>query len=71
MLPEESREMLLILQTIPGIQETAALELIVELGGDNLQAFATADRLASWVGLCQQKMKSRPVEKLKTRPLDG
>ena len=58
MLPEESREMLLILQTIPGIQETAALELIVELGGDNLEAFATADRLASWVGLCSGNNES-------------
>ncbi len=58
MLPESDREMLMILQTIPGIQETAALELIVELGGDNLEPFAYADRLASWVGLCSGNKES-------------
>ena len=48
----------MILQTIPGIQETAALELLVELGGDNLEPFANADRLASWVGLCSGNKES-------------
>ncbi len=41
-----------LLQTIPGISEKAAVRLIIELGGDKLDAFKTADHLASWIGVC-------------------
>ncbi len=43
---------LLLLQTIPGISEKAAVRLLIELGGDKLDAFKTAEHLASWIGVC-------------------
>lgn len=40
-----------LLQTIPGIDEQGAAMLLVEIGAD-MSAFASAERLASWVGIC-------------------
>lgn len=40
-----------LLQTIPGIDQTGAAMLLVELGAD-MAAFGSAERLASWVGIC-------------------
>jgi transposase len=39
------------LQTIPGIDEQGAAMLLVEIGAD-MSAFGSAERLASWVGIC-------------------
>ena len=40
-----------LLQTIPGIDEHGAAMLLVEIGAD-MDAFGSAERLASWVGIC-------------------
>jgi len=40
-----------LLQTIPGIDEQGAAMLLVEIGAD-MDAFGSAERLASWVGIC-------------------
>lgn len=40
-----------LLKTIPGVKQTAAEVLVAETGGD-MQAFPTAEHLASWAGLC-------------------
>lgn len=45
------RPQLNLLQTIPGIDQTGAAMLLVELGAD-MAAFGSAERLASWVGIC-------------------
>lgn len=42
---------LALLQTLPGIDRIGAALLLVEIGTD-MTAFGSADRLASWVGLC-------------------
>ena len=39
------------LQTIPGVDETGAALLLVEIG-DEMQAFGSAEKLASWAGVC-------------------
>ena len=40
-----------LLQTIPGIDAIAATMILVEIG-DDMTRFGSADRLASWAGLC-------------------
>lgn len=40
-----------LLQTIPGIDLIGAAMLLVEIGAD-MAAFGSAERLASWVGIC-------------------
>jgi transposase len=40
-----------LLQTIPGIDEAGAAMLLVEIGAD-MSVFGSAERLASWVGIC-------------------
>lgn len=40
-----------LLQTIPGVDLIGAAMLLVEIGND-MNAFGSADRLASWVGIC-------------------
>jgi transposase len=40
-----------LLQTLPGIDLIGAAMLLVEIG-DDMSAFGSAQRLASWVGLC-------------------
>ena len=42
---------LLLLQTLPGIDLMGAAMLLVEIGGD-MSVFGSAQRLASWVGMC-------------------
>lgn len=39
------------LQTIPGLDETGAAMLVVEIG-DDMQAFGSPEKLASWAGVC-------------------
>jgi len=48
---EEEQAVLQLLQTIPGIDLIGAAMLLVEIG-TNMTAFGSADRLASWVGVC-------------------
>jgi transposase len=40
-----------LLQTIPGVDQVGAAMLLVEIGAD-MSAFGSAERLASWVGIC-------------------
>ena len=40
-----------LLQTIPGIDSQGAAMLLVEIGAD-MDVFGSAERLASWVGIC-------------------
>lgn len=40
-----------LLQTLPGIDTVAAALLLVEIG-DDMSVFGSAERLASWTGLC-------------------
>lgn len=42
---------LTLLQTLPGVDLIGAAMLLVEIGAD-MSAFGSADRLASWVGIC-------------------
>ncbi len=42
---------LVLLQTIPGIDRMGAAMLLVEIGAD-MASFGSAERLASWVGIC-------------------
>jgi transposase len=48
---DTERNALTLLQTIPGIDLIGAAMLLVEIGTD-MGAFGSADRLASWVGIC-------------------
>lgn len=43
---------LMFLQTIPGVSEQSAVTILIELGGEDLNAFKTAEYLASWIGVC-------------------
>ncbi|MCX7177980.1 MAG: IS110 family transposase [Proteobacteria bacterium] len=45
------RYALTLLQTLPGVDLIGAAMLLVEIGTD-MDAFGSADRLASWVGIC-------------------
>ena len=45
------RNILALLQTLPGVDLIGAAMLLVEIGPD-MEAFGSADRLASWVGIC-------------------
>ena len=40
-----------LLHTIPGVDLIGAAMLLIEIGTD-MDAFGSADRLASWVGIC-------------------
>jgi len=46
-----------MLQTIPGLDESGAAMLLVEIG-DDMSAFGSADRLASWAGVCPANNES-------------
>ena len=48
---ESERPWLALLQTLPGVDLIGAAMLLVEIGTD-MDAFGSADRLASWVGIC-------------------
>ena len=45
------RNALALLQTLPGVDLIGAAMLLVEIGSD-MDAFGSADRLASWIGIC-------------------
>ena len=48
---KEEHNALILLQTLPGVDLIGAAMLLVEIGSD-MTAFGSADRLASWVGIC-------------------
>lgn len=48
---EAEREVLTLLQTLPGVDRIGAAMLLVEIGTD-MSAFASPGRLASWAGIC-------------------
>jgi len=48
---------LTLLQTLPGVDLIGAAMLLVEIGTD-MEAFGSADRLASWVGICPSNNES-------------
>lgn len=48
---------LALLQTLPGVDLIGAAMLLVEIGTD-MTAFSSADRLASWAGVCPGNNKS-------------
>lgn len=48
---QDQRNALALLQTLPGVDLIGAAMLLVEIGPD-MDAFGSADRLASWVGIC-------------------
>ena len=52
-----------LLQTIPGIDEQGAAMLLVEIGAD-MDAFGSAERLASWVGICPGNNESAGKRKI-------
>jgi transposase len=47
----DEHKVLALLQTLPGVDLIGAAMLLVEIGTD-MEAFGSADRLASWVGVC-------------------
>lgn len=48
---EPSKRILQALETIPGIDSMGAAMLLVEIG-DDMSAFGSAEKLASWAGVC-------------------
>lgn len=48
---KDERNTLALLQTLPGVDLPGAAMLLVEIGTD-MAVFGSADRLASWVGIC-------------------
>lgn len=48
---ESERNTLALLQTIPGVDLIGAAMLLIEIGTE-MDVFGSADRLASWVGVC-------------------
>jgi len=62
---------LALLQTVPGIDLIGAAMLLVEIGSD-MGAFGSADRLASWIGICpgnnESAGKRKPARARKGNP---
>jgi transposase len=56
------RALLQSLQTLPGVDETAAALLLVEIG-DDMKAFGTPAKLASWAGVCPGNNESAGKKK--------
>lgn len=48
---KDEHNKLILLQTLPGVDLIGAAMLLVEIGSD-MAVFGSADRLASWVGIC-------------------
>ncbi len=48
---KEHEDLLRLLQTVPGIDRQGAAMLLVEIGAD-MSVFGSAERIASWVGIC-------------------
>jgi transposase len=51
-----------LLQTIPGVGQLSAATILAETGPD-LDAFPTAEQLASWAGLCPGNRESAGIQK--------
>jgi transposase len=56
------QSLLVLLQTVPRIDQVSAAMLLVEIGTDMSQ-FGSAERLACWVGNCAEKRKSAKTRK--------
>ena len=54
---KEHRNAIILLQTLPGVDEIGAAMLLVEIGTD-MSVFADADAIASWTGLCPSNNES-------------
>ena len=54
---KDHHNLLVLLQTMPGIDQVGAAMLLVEIGHD-MSVVASADRLASWVGVCPGNCES-------------
>ena len=54
---KDERNTLALLQTLPGVDLIGAAMLLVEIGSD-MDAFGSADHLASWVGICPSNNES-------------
>ena len=52
----------LLLQTIPGVGQLAAASILAETGVD-LATFPTAEKMASWAGLCPGNRESAGIQK--------
>lgn len=59
---ESERALLALLQTMPGVDLIGAAMLLIEIGTD-MDAFGSADRLASWVGICPGNNESASKRK--------
>jgi transposase len=51
-----------LLQTIPGVGQLSAATILAEIGPD-LDAFPTAEQMASWAGLCPGNRESAGIQK--------
>jgi transposase len=56
------QEAFLLLQTIPGIGQLAAASILAETGTD-LSPFPSAEKMASWAGLCPGNRESAGIRK--------
>jgi len=52
-----------LLQTIPGVSETAAAAILAEVGPD-MKPFASEDHLSSWAGMCPGNNESAGKKKV-------
>lgn len=59
---DEYRDLLVLLQTLPGVDASGAAMMLVEIG-DDMSVFGSAERLASWVGLCPGNNESAGKKK--------
>jgi transposase len=66
---EPMREAMELLQTIPGVGETAAATIVAEIGTD-MSRFPSAKHLASWAGVCPGNYESAGRRK-SGRPTEG
>ena len=57
-----NRALLQSLQTLPGVDETAAALLLAEIG-DDMKPFGTPAKLASWAGVCPGNNESAGKKK--------
>ena len=53
----EQKGLIEALQTIPGVDELAALLLLAEIG-DDMEVFSSPERLAAWAGVCPANNES-------------